>query len=483
MSYLLAIAIGPVQDFIAAARRTADLYAGSQLLLEVMKTIAKRLEKNGATLIFPSDSSQSGANKILAEVTGDPAQLVALVKIAARDYLLREWNKALTDFSARNAVDARAEAQITDFLEIYAAWVELDPKNYQGSRQRVERLLAGRKALRDFTQAAQDDTGIPKSPLDASRASVLKKPEDLAEATANDKKLRLRKNEHLDAISLLKRIYGSSLKSVIDTRTMARRALCKTAMPSDRDFEDEDSITEKQPYYAILHADGDKMGALIEHMSSAKEHQRFSSVLSSFASGVKEIVEKHHGFKIYSGGDDVLAFLPVNTALKCARELATDFAEKLPEASLSVGVAIVHYREPLSISLEYARTAEKKAKNKSDPNKDNHGNRLAVALHTRGGAPMTVVEAWGMHELEKLLEVYQTQQVSRGVPYELKQLATEWQGTGLGLEVLQAEANRIMARKEGATLEIRTLESIKDLETFANKLVLARFLSGLGGEQ
>lgn len=484
MSYLLAIAIGPVQDFIAAARRTADLYAGSQLLLEVTKTIAKQLKQNGATLIFPSASSQSGANKILAEVTGDPRELVALVKIAARDYLLPEWDKALASFShPREVNQARAKMQIEDFLEIYAAWVTLDPNDYQGSRKQVERLLAGRKALRDFTQASQDDIGIPKSPLDASRASVLENLEDLADATAKDKKLRLRKTECLDAISLLKRIHGSSLNGVIDTRTMARRARKPAAVPSDRDFEDEDSTPEPQPYYAILHADGDKMGALIETKSSAEEHQRFSSVLSSFASGVEGIVKRHHGFKIYSGGDDVLAFLPVNTAIHCARELAANFAEKLPEASLSVGVAIVHYREPLSISLGYARTVENAAKNKSDPDKNHHGNRLAVALHTRGGAPMTVVEAWGTLELEKLIERYQTQEVSRGVPYELKQLAREWYGTDLPISALQAEANRIMARKEGARLELPTLESIQTLETFANKLVLARFLSGLGGEQ
>ena len=38
--YLLAIHIGPVQEFIAAARRTSDLWAGSQLLLEVVGAAA-----------------------------------------------------------------------------------------------------------------------------------------------------------------------------------------------------------------------------------------------------------------------------------------------------------------------------------------------------------------------------------------------------------------------------------------------------------
>ncbi len=481
MSYLLAIAIGPVQDFIAAARRTADLYAGSELLMEVTKKIALDLQSKNAKLIFPSEPEQGGANKILAEVSSDPTELVKALKALSRDFLQKEWSKAYSSFSDKNAVhEARATAQIENFLEIYAAWVELD--DYKNSRLQVERLLAGRKALRDFTQTLGNNAGIPKSPLDASRASVLSNPALLADATASYKPLRLKATEHLDAISLLKRIYGvSTTKTVIDTRTMARRAKNPAVVPSERQ-EDDDTTTEAQPYYAILHADGDKMGDLIGKLGTPKAHQEFSSTLAGFASGVEAIVKRHYGFKIYSGGDDVLAFLPVNTAIACARELATDFANKLPEASLSVGIAIVHYREPLSMGLDYARDAEKAAKNKSDTDPDNHGNRLAVALHTRGGAPMTVVEPWNKPALEKLLGHYQTQTVSRGLAYELKQLAREWDKTALPMIALQAEAKRIAARKEGETLEIPPLESVKDLEAFAKKLVLVRFLSGLGGE-
>lgn len=479
MSYLLAISIGPVQDFIAAARRTADLYAGSQLLMEVTKTIAIALEQHNAKLIFPSEPEKGGANKILAEVSNDPRDIVEAIKTKARDFLLREWQTAFSSFSHQNQIDkARGDVQIQDFLEIYAAWVEFEPSKYQEGRKQVERLLAGRKALRDFQQAPQDDAKILKSPLDASRASVILDPKLLSDATAKHKPLRLKPSEYLDAISLLKRIYGArESERVIDTRTMARRARNPEASPTERE-EDDDTTTEPQPYYAILHADGDRMGALIETKTSAEEHRILSSKLSSFAEGVQKIVEKHHGFKIYSGGDDVLAFLPVNTAIACARELAEAF---LKVASLSVGIAIVHYREPLSISLDCARAAEKAAKNKAAP-KTEQGNRLAVALHTRGGAPMTVIEPWDKPELEKLLEVYQTQTVSRGLAYELKQLAREWHGTSLPMTVLRAEAQRIATRKEGTKLEIPTPESIEDLEIFADKLVLARFLSGLGGE-
>ncbi len=50
MTHLLSISIGPVQDFIAAARRTADLYAGSQILQELSKEAARYLHSNDAKL-------------------------------------------------------------------------------------------------------------------------------------------------------------------------------------------------------------------------------------------------------------------------------------------------------------------------------------------------------------------------------------------------------------------------------------------------
>ena len=45
--YWLSISIGPVQGFIAAARRTRDLWYGSWLLSEVSKAVARSLHEQG----------------------------------------------------------------------------------------------------------------------------------------------------------------------------------------------------------------------------------------------------------------------------------------------------------------------------------------------------------------------------------------------------------------------------------------------------
>ncbi len=45
MTFLFIATIGPVQPFIASARRTRDLYVGSTLLSELSKAAAKEIAK------------------------------------------------------------------------------------------------------------------------------------------------------------------------------------------------------------------------------------------------------------------------------------------------------------------------------------------------------------------------------------------------------------------------------------------------------
>jgi CRISPR-associated protein Cmr2 len=87
MKYLFLVSIGPVQEFIASARRTRDLHFGSWFLSELSRAAASAINaQNGSSLIFPAPENkewlQSGhsfmvANRIPAhasknqEKTGD----------------------------------------------------------------------------------------------------------------------------------------------------------------------------------------------------------------------------------------------------------------------------------------------------------------------------------------------------------------------------------------------------------------------------
>lgn len=182
---------------------------------------------------------------------------------------------------------------------------------------------------------------------------------------------------------------------------------------------------------------------------SPSYHLQFSEALANFGLYcARRIVEAHHGQLIYAGGDDVLAMLPADEALACAQGLRLAFQGKSkalvahdqgryshlfdgdvpdgfiqlkdgdwnqgarrpaepswpllvlgPKATVSIGLAIGHIKEPLQDMVQEAQRAEKRAK--ASPEKEvwnrqknemewkpaEGGNRdaLAVTLYKRSG--------------------------------------------------------------------------------------------------
>jgi CRISPR-associated protein Cmr2 len=216
MTHLLAISIGPVQEFIAAARRTRDLWFGSYLLSEISKAVAKSVKSEG-TLIFPhpdtdlesADDKVNVANVILAEVPNDEPQTIAeTARRAAQNCWERFATQARTDAASAISSDIWAN-QVGDVIEFYAAWVE-QTGNYPDDRKKLMRLLAGRKNCRDFQPQPFIDAGRPKSSLDGQRTSVLVQPEYRSQREQLRKSwptsLRLAAGEELDIVGVTKRL-------------------------------------------------------------------------------------------------------------------------------------------------------------------------------------------------------------------------------------------------------------------------------------
>ncbi|MCK9174760.1 MAG: type III-B CRISPR-associated protein Cas10/Cmr2 [Desulforhopalus sp.] len=210
--YLLSISVGPVQEFIASARKLRDLWYGSWLLSELSKAVAKYLSDAGCDLIFPGiedkgklepKSELNTANKILVRTgemaEGEPEALVEEARKAFYDRWQGMAQSALKTISTkdqRNINRKLFKEELDDFGEFFAAWTPLT-ENYSDSLVRCERLLAGRKALREFSAAPWNGAGIPKSSLDGIRESVLR--------GNKFHSCQLKKGEHLDAMGLIKR--------------------------------------------------------------------------------------------------------------------------------------------------------------------------------------------------------------------------------------------------------------------------------------
>ena len=223
-NYLIQIAIGPIQDFIAAARRTRDLWAGSTMLSDIAKAAALAVSKNGGNLIFPNasqaeldkDSELSVANVILAEVENADFDKLKAISDAARDAANKRFRgyaeKAFSKME-RWVDKERWDAQIGDIIEFYSAWAVIkdEDKGYAEARKQAARLLAARKNIRDFN-ANPSPARVYKSALDGLRESVFKKDGRPSEEDVKHfpKEVRVKVNESLDAVGLIKRVPVSS---------------------------------------------------------------------------------------------------------------------------------------------------------------------------------------------------------------------------------------------------------------------------------
>ena len=144
-----------------------------------------------------------------------------------------------------------------------------------------------------------------------------------------------------------------------------------------RHLDEEESVYEAykekiKPYHkyiAIVHADGDSMGKVVESLKGQKEFETFSKALLNYAKSSADMVARYGGEMIYAGGDDLLFFAPVvstgRTIFHLCDELGKNFDslmqplnDKLQnaKATLSFGVSVTYYKFPLYEALERSRT-------------------------------------------------------------------------------------------------------------------------------
>lgn len=578
MTTVLILSFGPVQDFIAAARRSRDLWSGSWLLSEMCKAAALALyQEDGVELVFPAAdktnpanllqprSALSVANKLQITFTGQPSaarigQLIQQAQAAAQARLGQLAAETMLNFNARRPNtgltlnDPLWHKQLIDYLECYAGWAMQDeqPKiSYSQAVRHANLALQARKATRGFAQLAShrdaEGFGVPKSSLDGARETVLKEPDtksDPLNAVFRELKLGLNPGEQLDCMGLIKRLAvnaeqftpvsriaadswlrqlpdteqagllsayeavyqaGKQLAEMADLLGLASRVTGNSgdyqALPFDgallyrarlavaqRELKNlqnkheplnalaaalntlADTLApiwraygEPTPYMAVLQADGDQMGALLEHISSPEHHQQVSQALARFAENAGQVARTHHGHVIYAGGDDVLALVPLDQARGCADVLRQSFARTLAECikdiqldlapthypTLSVGLGIGHMQETLNTLRDLAKRAEQLAKGNLYPQPRN---ALGICLRSRNNAELSLRRRWDDHDGQAALQQWQQGFLQQLLPSRLAHdalaLAAAGKRAGHSAAMLEAEFIRLFARTE-----------------------------------
>jgi CRISPR-associated protein Cmr2 len=166
-------------------------------------------------------------------------------------------------------------------------------------------------------------------------------------------------------------------------------------------------------YYAMLASDGDNMGNWLggDYLSPGANleqyHMDLSTALTQYASENQKL-DAPQGKYIYAGGEDFLGFLNLQSAFSKLADMHENYTKETTKIyitydkdiigdgktkgfTLSAGLLIAHYKEPLSEVVTQTHALEKKVK-------DSGKNMFAVKVMKHSGAEAMCMYNWQMLE-------------------------------------------------------------------------------------
>lgn len=503
MSVILHFSLGPVQTFVAQARRTRDLWAGSYLLSYLSaRALQTALERGGEVgpALLASDpmvewlrGRRPGApaigslpNHFSVHVSSvDEARQIGLtcqraVRDAWEQICQAVWEQYVTPAEpSGNTTRGIWDRQTRNFWEIL--WVV-------GEENEAD-LLDRRKRWR--THWLPDEPGDKCSLMhDFQELSgwLRARPEERRKQDEFWNRIRdrvgeleIRKNERLCAVALVKRLFpyvvrqaiGANLRitrwpstvyiaavpwlrTVLDKCPAAAKSfanrLAAAAPPetfiefdepfgfsnaSDTPLRKIDAyylhraslrnpevtplkvegdrstlLTELRDlqkcagatpaaYYAVIQADGDRVGAFAAQLKKQRGDsglKDLSMALSAYSAAVSgdEFRRKYDAVLIYAGGDDLLAFSPLESALDFAQALREEYEKAFRSLgntsirpSLSAAIVFAHIHAPLFRVLTAARDSLDQVAKRA-----NGRDSVVVTVYRHGGLGLQWVTSW-----------------------------------------------------------------------------------------
>lgn len=221
--HIFLFTVGPVQSFIAQARKTQDLYAGSRILGELIFAASEVAKQYQIEFVFPKEIEKDGSipNRFLGKISGksetEMQGIGGKIEQAARDRFKQLADKALVE--AKTTSIKGFESQIANHLEINWLFHPIEGEGDEGYRKayvEIETLMAAVKNVRVFKQFSDGNSNYGeagrKCSLDGERNALYFGEGTEGRYAVQGIKLkkgdvRIAQNEGLSAVSLTKRFY------------------------------------------------------------------------------------------------------------------------------------------------------------------------------------------------------------------------------------------------------------------------------------
>jgi len=151
--YLFLFTIGPVQSFIAQARKTQDLYAGSYVLSYLINKTMEECKRiaGSCEFIYPDKESHYKPNRFIAKIESDDIEKSSK---ELKKYVRKEFQQITTkvlsklDFNAPNGF----ESQIKTHLQVNWVALPLEGNTYTDTYKELESYFGAIKNVRNFQQ-------------------------------------------------------------------------------------------------------------------------------------------------------------------------------------------------------------------------------------------------------------------------------------------------------------------------------------------
>lgn len=201
----------------------------------------------------------------------------------------------------------------------------------------------------------------------------------------------------------------------------------------------KENSLKKYNYFAVVQADGDRVGKLLKSIRHDDAVKAFSKKCMDYAHQAADMVGSFGGMTIYAGGDDLLFLAPVEnadgkTVFELCEELNEQFCRSVNDGSaseqatsLSFGIAIRYKRFPLYEALR-AATWLLLGEAKKEPK-----NNMAIDLQKHSGQTISIKIPVKEHvELRKLYAL------------AIKKLPSIYNKVTMGTSIIQTLSNNSM---------------------------------------
>jgi len=368
-SYLFTLTITPVQSFISQARKTKDLYAGSEILSSIIRnTIKKAEDEYNVEKIFPQDT-EVVSNKFVVEFQNISKENIKEIGKKLEEFIHKEVIQFI--FKHTNCYDS----SLDNFFQVFWVAVELTD-DYQQSYKRLEQSLGAIKNLRVFEQKNQPK-GISKCILCGERNIAKTDKDDNLCLICYTKRCYLENEKNYPTtakIALLDWLDGINYDDFLKKEDFDEQWFFEYDKREDiKKFIEEKSLNtkEQKKSYALIRFDIDSLGETLSDLDK-KAQEDLSKALANFAEKIRDkiLISEKKGQTIYAGGDDFLGFVNLSYLFDVIIDIQKAFEETVKKEfsnlTYSTSIVIAHYKAPLHKVLDYSRELLAQTKNHFD---------------------------------------------------------------------------------------------------------------------